>query len=862
LVLFGVAIFWPSIGLHVAAAARHAGGFQHAEAAVAQAGEGRRETFTFFSPFTDPNFSRIEVVALLLVLVIAIAGLLYALALVRQVRRAESGTPRMQEIAAAIREGANSYLAAQFRRIGPLIALITVLLAVTYTGSEPAFRFGRAGAFLVGALFSWTVGFVGMRLATTGNLRVAAAAVRSYGEAMQLGYRTGTITGMLTDGLGLLGGTTIFLFYGVHAYEALLGFGFGGTLLALFMRVGGGIYTKAADVGADLVGKIEKDIPEDDPRNAATIADNVGDNVGDCAGMAADIFESYEVTIVAAMILGMASFGHKGVIFPLLVRAIGVFGSIISTYTVRAGNDDRSDAALHSVHRAFWIGSIISVAGFFLLGFAYLRFDAAYLATNPMAPAGFPGGNPGALALWANLGIVGLDLRPAFTCLIGVFLAVALNKVTSYYTHTSHSPVQALTKACTTGHATNVIQGIALGYESTVAAIVVIAGAILLSVMCYAGAPPMFVAYGVAMTGIGMLTLTGNTISMDVFGPVADNANGIGEMGYDPVAMEAAQPGSHRRARQILADLDAVGNTTKAETKGIAIGSAVIAAVSLFSSFIAVIAVGSEDRIGQMTVAQFFSESGRLTVAQPVVFVGFLIGGAVPFLFSSMLLRAVGRAAFFIVKECRLQFRDIAIWQGTKKPDYGRVVDICTATAQKELIGPGFLAIGAPLLVGFLLGPYALGGFLAGMILTGQLLAVFMSNAGGAWDNAKKRIEDGIYGGKGSEAHKAAVTGDTVGDPLKDTAGPAVNPLIKVMNMVSLLALGLVLRFNLMAPRADLGGVMFAKQIGLGAAIICALGIAWAVWKSKQETVDIENGELIEVASGGKAEKQADVEMI
>nr|HPK72123.1 sodium-translocating pyrophosphatase [Vicinamibacterales bacterium] len=737
---FGAALFWRPAGAALAAAAQDAG---HAPGA-----------FRFFSPFTDPRFSAVEQVALLVVLAIAVAALLYAAALYRQVNRAGSGSPKMQEVASAIREGANSYLAAQFRRLAPLIALITILLALSYTGHESAFRWGRAGAFLVGALFSWTVGFVGMRLATTGNLRVAAAAMSSYGEAMQLGYRTGTVTGMLTDGLGLLGGTAIFLLYGEQAYEALLGFGFGGTLLALFMRVGGGIYTKAADVGADLVGKIEKDIPEDDPRNAATIADNVGDNVGDCAGMAADIFESYEVTIVAAMILGMASFGHKGVIFPLLVRGIGVVGSIISTYTVRAGADDTSDTALKTVHRGFWIGSVISTVGFFVVALGYLRFDAAYLADNPMAAAGFPAGGPAALPFWANLGSAGLDLRPALTCLIGVFLAVALNKVTSYYTHTGHAPVQALAKSCTTGHATNIIDGIALGYESTVAAIVVIGGAILLSVLCYAGTPPMFISYGVAMTGIGMLTLTGNTISMDVFGPVADNANGIGEMGYDPEAMEARRKGSYRRARQILADLDAVGNTTKAETKGIAIGSAVIAAVSLFSSFIAVIAVGSEDRIGSMTLAQYVAEAGRITVAEPTVFIGLLIGGAVPFLFSSMLLRAVGRAAFFIVKECRVQFRDMEIWAGTKKPDYGRVVDICTSTAQKELIGPGFLAIGTPIMVGFLLGPYALGGFLAGTILSGQLLAVFMANAGGAWDNAKKLIEDGIYGGKGSEAHK------------------------------------------------------------------------------------------------------------
>lgn len=789
--------------------------------------------FVPFDLFTDPRYTTVEIAALLMVLAVAIAGLVYALILSRQVVRADAGTPKMQEVATAVREGANAYLAAQFRRIGPLIIILTILLLVTYTGSVEAFRWGRSISFFVGALFSWSVGFIGMRLATTGNLRVASAATRSYGEAMQLGYRTGTVTGMLTDGLGLLGGTVIFLIFGEHAYEALLGFGFGGTLLALFMRVGGGIYTKAADVGADLVGKIEKDIPEDDPRNAATIADNVGDNVGDCAGMAADIFESYEVTIVAAMILGLASFGHVGVIFPLLVRGIGVLASIISTYTVKAGAHDTSDTALRSVHRGFWIGSIISVIGFFALGFFYLRFDADYLAQNPMALGGFPSGDPALLPWFANLGISGLDLRPALTCLIGVLLAIVLNKITSYYTHTAHAPVKSLAKACDTGHATNVIQGVAVGYEATVSTILVLAGAILLSVLCYSGAEPLFIAYGVAMTGIGMLTLTGNTISMDVFGPVADNANGIGEMGYEPTEMERSNPGSYRRARQILADLDAVGNTTKAETKGIAIGTAVIAAVSLFASFIAVIAVGSEDRIGQMTTEQFMSEAANLTIAEPIVLVGLLIGGAVPFLFSSMLIGAVGRAAFFIVKECRRQFRDTEIWAGTKKPDYGRVVKICTSTAQKELIGPGLLAILAPILTGFLLGPYALGGFLAGMILVGQLLAVFMTDSGGAWDNAKKMIEDGHYGGKGSEAHKAAVTGDTVGDPLKDTAGPAINPLIKVMNMVSLLSLGLILNHNLMTRgETDVAGWLVV--------ILGGAAIAWAVLQSKAESAGLD----------------------
>jgi len=835
------------------------------ESAVGSAGSHAGESFQWFEPLWSAKFSGGERLALLAVLAVAVAGLAYARMLVKQVREADQGTAKMQEIAAAVREGADAYLNAQFRKIGPLIIVITFALFLTKWGHWE-FAFGRAGAFLAGSLFSLAVGWNGMKLATTGNLRVAAAAKRSYGEALQLGYRTGTITGMLTDGLGLLGGTCIFLIYGEKAYEALLGFGFGGTLLALFMRVGGGIYTKAADVGADLVGKVEAGIPEDDPRNAATIADNVGDNVGDCAGMAADIFESYEVTIVAAMILGMASFGHKGVIFPLLVRGIGVLGSIISTYTVKAGADDTSDTALKSVHRGFWIGSLISVVGFVLIGAFYLNFNITfpdgqtYVEKYPQAAAGFAPADPAkptvgrspANAAWYNFGSTGLDTRPVLTCFIGIILAITLNKVTSYYTHTSHSPVKTLARACQTGHATNIIQGFAVGYESTVAALLVIAAAVILSVLCYGGAPPVFVAYGVAMTGIGMLTLTGNTISMDVFGPVADNANGIGEMGYDREAMEKEKPGSYKRARQILADLDAVGNTTKAETKGIAIGSAVIAAVSLFASFIAVIAVGSEDKLDRMTEAQYNYFSGMLTVADPKVLIGLLIGGAVPFLFSSMLIRAVGRAAFFIVNEVRQQFKDPGIMAGTKKPNYGRVVDICTSTAQKELIGPAMLAILAPMAVGFLLGPYALGGFLAGMILVGQLLAVFMANAGGAWDNAKKMIEDGLYGGKGSEAHKASVTGDTVGDPLKDTAGPAINPMVKVMNMVSLLGLGLVLACNVVGIRPDveqfdpksakdlpLDNLATHWPIGIAVVIVAVLLILWAVWQSKHETAEM-----------------------
>ena len=850
------------------------------EAEATRAAVEAEPPFQYFGFVNDPHYTTAERISLWVVLGVAFAGLIYAMMLVGQVLGADQGTERMREVAKAIRQGANAYLARQFKAIVGLVFLITAILYFT-AESTGEVAMGRAAAFFMGATFSWLVGFVGMSLAVRGNLRVAAAARTSYGAALQLGYRTGTITGMLTDGLGLLGGTLIFMAYGEHAYEVLLGFGFGGTLLALFMRVGGGIYTKAADVGADLVGKVEKDIPEDDPRNAATIADNVGDNVGDCAGMAADIFESYEVTIVAAMILGFASFGHKGVIFPLLVRAIGVVGSIISTYSVKAGANSTSDEALHSVHRGFIIGSIISVAGFFALGLGYLHFDESYIRKFPQAVGGYHltddfvkaraareselGGTAASKAadvrefvksypadrpilsasqpFWSNLGWTGLDLRPAWTCLIGILLAIALNKTTSYYTHTHFAPVKSLVKACTTGHATNIIQGFAVGYESAVVGTLIIAGAILLSVLVYAGAAPIFVAYGVAMCGIGMLTLTGNTISMDVFGPVADNSNGIGEMAYDREEMGEE---NYKRARQILADLDAVGNTTKAETKGIAIGSAVIAAVSLFASFIAVIAVKSEAKIDKMTTAQYFEQAGKLSIAYPEVFVGALIGGAVPFLFSSMLIRAVGRAAFLIVKECRVQFRDKEIWAGTKKPDYGRVVNICTSAAQSELIGPALLAILMPILVGIFLGPQALGGYLAGMIIVGQLLAVFMANAGGAWDNAKKLVEDEPrteFGGKGSEKHKAAVTGDTVGDPLKDTAGPALNPLIKVMNMVALLAI---------VPIIDYSGHPLLYLVGL----VCIAGVAWAVWRSKTESKELREVEA--ELSGETAEAVAE----
>jgi K(+)-stimulated pyrophosphate-energized sodium pump len=823
-----------------------------ADATQKAAEPAKFEYFSFLAK--DSKFSSGEVAALFGSLAVAICALLYAGMLVKQVVNADTGTKKMQEIAAAVREGANAYLARQLKVVGALIVVLVVVLFCSkyFAGGEynTEYAIGRAGAFFVGAIFSALVGFVGMRMATLGNLRVAAAAPIGFGRALMFGYRSGTITGMMTDGLGLLGGTIIFMMYGEHAYEALLGFGFGGTLLALFMRVGGGIYTKAADVGADLVGKIEKDIPEDDPRNAATIADNVGDNVGDCAGMAADIFESYEVTIVAAMILGYASFGHKGVMFPILVRAIGVIGSIISTYTVRAKAKGSVAEAMKQINKGFYIGSAISVIGFIILGWFYLRFNTGNASAEVLE-------NIKNLPAWANFGQEGLDMRPAWTCLIGIILCVVLNRVTEYFTGTEYSPVRGIKTSTETGHGTTIIEGFAVGYESAVWTGVVLCVAIFGSVAIYSSTMatinPIFIAYGVAMCGIGMLTLTGNTVSMDVFGPIADNANGIAEMGFEVDGKVIKDEATLKESRQILADLDAVGNTTKAVTKGVAIGSAVIAAVSLYASFITVIGSGGGGEEKSLPLSVFNNVAGLLTVSSPKLLVGMILGGCVPFLFSSMLIRAVGRAAFLIVKECRVQFRDKAIWAGTKKPDYARVVDICTGAAQKELIGPAVLGVFTPILVGFLIGPIGLAGFLAGSIVVGQLLASFMCNAGGAWDNAKKMVEDEPRSaenntGKGSEKHKASVTGDTVGDPLKDTAGPAVNPLLKVMNMVSVLAVPLMLAFDpQVVETVNKAHGQFPDAVNklpadggstglrIGAIAVTVILIVWAIWQSKRE---------------------------
>ncbi|MEI2690205.1 MAG: sodium-translocating pyrophosphatase [Anaerolineae bacterium] len=725
---------------------------------------------------SEMGLTSFETIAVWLVLLVAILGLFYALFLRRQVMAAPKGTAKMIEVWDAIRIGADAYLSRQLRTVLPFIAVLTVLMFLSVYIVDPTpeaiERFaalstqqlqivigaGRAGAFVMGALFSLIVGQVGMRMAVQANVRVAEASRSSFNGALRIAYRAGTVTGMLTDGLGLFGGTIIFIIFGVAAPDALLGFGFGGTLLALFMRVGGGIYTKAADVGADLVGKVEQDMPEDDPRNAAVIADLVGDNVGDCAGMAADIFESYEVTIVSALILGLALrhiTGHnEWLIYPLLVRGIGVLASIIGTYLVKS-EEGMSGNAMKAIFKGFLTSAAISTVLFFIVALLYM--------------GEVPGG------WW----------RPFLATASGVLLAIVIDRLTEYFTSTHSAPVQEIKKGHDTGPATTILSGLSVGMELAVWATLVIAVTILFSIFIYQGvsSDPVeqfaYILYSVALAGIGMLTLTGNNVAMDSFGPISDNANGIGEMA-----------GLEGQARQIMADLDAVGNTTKAITKGIAIGSAVIAAVALFGSFIT--DVGRIDPTALAT---------GIRVSAPMVFVGFLIGGTIPWMFSSLAIKAVSRTAADIVLEVRRQFRIPGVMEGTVKPDYARPVAITTIAAQKELVNLAWLAVAAPIAVGLALQVEALGGFLAGVILSGQLLAVFMSNAGGAWDNAKKVIEDEPRDpannlGKGSERHKASVVGDTVGDPLKDTAGPALNPMIKVINLISLIVAPIIVTYK------------------------------------------------------------------
>lgn len=760
-------------------------------------------------PLTD--FEQLAVVG---VLVTAVLSLLYAWFLRNGVLKKDKGTAKMQEVWNAIRIGADSYLNRQLRTILPAIGLLTVALFLSVYVVKPSeaanaefganaqiiVAIGRSIAFIVGATFSMLVGQLGMRMAIQANVRSASAARRSFNESLSIAYYAGTVTGMLTDGLGLMGGTVIFILFRTAAPDALLGFGFGGTLIALFMRVGGGIYTKAADVGADLVGKVEKDIPEDDPRNAAVIADLVGDNVGDCAGMAADIFESYEVTIVSALILGLQlisidpSHNLKWIVYPLIIRGIGVISSILGTFTVPIWEKIkikflRAHDAEESMFRSYEVSSINTIFWAFVVAIAY-----------------------------------GGDWRLGMLTTIGVGLAVGFNPLTSYFTATKRAPVKEIVRSTKTGPATTILSGLSVGMESSVWALLLIVVSFIGALLLYGNeSNPVFVLYAVAMIGIGMLSHTGNNVAMDSYGPISDNANGIAEM-----AWQDSTDAETKKARQIMADLDAVGNTTKAITKGVAIASAVIAAVSLFSSYITDISLVQK----QLGMTQL----DAIRISDTRVFIGFLIGGALPWLFSALSIRSVTRAAGQVVEEVRKQFRVPGIMEGKITPDYAQVVGISTRSAQKELIPLATISVALPVLVGLLLQVEALGGFLAGVILCGQLLAVFMANSGGAWDNAKKLIEDEprdlvANTGKGSDRHKAGVVGDTVGDPLKDTAGPALNPMIKVVNLISLIIAPILVTVNLSS---------WVVWVAIGLLVIALI---WAISASSRPAQEIKSKE-------------------
>ncbi len=753
--------------------------------------------------------------ALSALLALAVGGFL-----TRQVLAQDQGTPTMIEIATAIQEGASAYLRRQFKTIGVILIPLAVIVFLTSTeitrpDGSIALSFSQAGlfrtiAFLLGCFASGATGLIGMTLATRGNVRTAAAALTgSMPKALDVAFKTGGVAGMYTVGLGLLGATAIIAAFQNTSSVILVGFGFGGSLLALFLRVGGGIFTKAADVGADLVGKVEAGIPEDDPRNPATIADNVGDNVGDCAGMAADLFESYEVTLVASIILGVSAFKSVypddpkkwalGLIFPLAARAVGVVASIVGVFAVKAREDETD--ALKPINRGFLVAGILTVIGVGIVAFGYVGNEAGTVS---------------------NIG-----LRCWAAVVVGLVLAQGVSRLTEYYTATHYTPVKEIAESARTGPATVVLSGTSAGLESSVYAVLAIAAAI--GVALALGDGNLQVSfYLVALCGMGMLATTGVIVSEDTFGPVSDNAAGIAEMSGE----------FHGEAERIMVSLDAVGNTTKAVTKGFAIGSAVIGAVAIFASFIEGAVKGGvgvlETGTGQLLTQEMVdvAETTKrgvfdllpINVADPQVFIGLLIGGAVPFLFSSMAIRAVGRTAGVVVQEVRRQFADGKIMSGERKPDYGPVIDICTAASLRELATPALLAVLTPVIVGFGLGFSALGAFSAAVILTGQLMANYLSNAGGAWDNAKKYIEDGNEGGKGSEAHKAAVIGDTVGDPFKDTAGPALNPLIKVMNLVSLLILPAIISLH------DNDAGRFAVA---GAALVVVIGAI--VYSAKQK---------------------------
>jgi len=738
-----------------------------------------------------------------IVLAISLGALAIAWALRAQVLAANEGTAKMKEIAEAVQEGAAAYLARQFRTLSYFVGIVFVLL-FALPGTQDI-RIGRSIFFLLGAAFSALVGYNGMWLAVRANVRVAEAARQKDGEkAVQIAFRTGGVVGMTTVGLGLVGASLVVIIYRENAPSVLEGFGFGAAMLAMFMRVGGGIFTKAADVGADLVGKVEKGIPEDDPRNPATIADNVGDNVGDCAGMAADLFESYAVTLVAALILGKAAFGDAGLIYPLIVPAIGIVTAVIGIFITRMRPTDKS--AMSAINRSFFASAIISAGLTALATFTYLPSDFKLLTgLTPEAVASAGNTNPRVLAIGAVI--------------IGIALAAAIQLLTGYFTEVGKRPVNDVAASSQTGAATVILAGISVGFESAVYSAILIAAAVF-GAFSLGGGSIVLSLLAIALAGTGLLTTVGVIVAMDTFGPISDNAQGIAEMSGDVKGEGAA----------ILTSLDAVGNTTKAITKGIAIATAVLAATALFGAFTDAIKTAVADA-GQAATGLALQFQGVLDVANPRNLVGLIIGAAVVFLFSGLAVNAVSRAAGAVVMEVRNQFKlHPGIMKGTEKPEYGRVVDICTRDSLRELATPGLLAVMAPIAVGFGLGVGALGAYLAGAIGTGTLMAVFLSNSGGAWDNAKKMVEDGNYGGKGSDAHTATIVGDTVGDPFKDTAGPAINPLIKVMNLVGLLITPAIVSFAL-------GGHEHTSTlIGIGAFLI----IVAALIRNRRQSTSIE----------------------
>ncbi|WP_289018985.1 sodium-translocating pyrophosphatase [uncultured Ornithinimicrobium sp.] len=772
---------------------------------------------------SDLSLTGFDTAVVIVVLAIALVALVFGFMFRKQVLDTPTGTDSMRAIGAAVQEGASAYLTRQFKTLG-IFAVVAFLLLLVLPADDLGVRIGRSVAFFFGAGFSAAIGWLGMNLATAANMRVAEAARHGdRDQGMRIAFRTGGTVGMATVGLGLLGAALVVLVFQGDAPTVLEGFGFGAALLAMFMRVGGGIFTKAADVGADLVGKIEAGIPEDDPRNAATIADNVGDNVGDCAGMAADLFESYAVTLVAALILGTAALGAEGgLTFPLVIPAIGVLTAIMGVYITKAKPGQN---ALQAINRSFYVSAAVAAVASVVAAFVFLPTDSAELG----------GGDTSGTVTGGTLALLGdtadLDFNPALgsaaAVVIGIVLAAFILWLTGYFTGTESKPTNDVARTSLTGPATVILSGIGIGLESAVYTAVTIAGAIF-GLFLLANGSMIVALFYVALAGCGLLTTVGVIVAMDTFGPVSDNAQGIAEMSGDVDEAGA----------QILTELDAVGNTTKAITKGIAITTAVLAATALFGAYWNAITNSLGD-VGEEAEADVFQS---FLIFDPRALAGVLIGGAVVFLFSGLAINAVTRAAGAIVFEVRRQFRDKpGIMDYSEKPDYARVVDICTKDSLRELATPGLLAVFAPIAVGFGLGVGALAGYLAGAIGTGVLMAVFLANSGGAWDNAKKIVEDGHYGGKGTEAHSATVIGDTVGDPFKDTAGPAINPLIKVMNLVALLIAPAIVGLTYGDGSNDL--------LRWGVALVAVVVIVAAVTVSKRR--DIAIGDSPEVESAG-----------